>query len=66
MHLSEYMVLHDLNDEQVAVAIKCSRVTVSRIRRRKVRPDWPTIAKLERWSNGSITANDFQNLENAA
>ena len=49
-----------LSDEDVAGAIEVSRVTVSRIRRRKVRPDWSTIGKLKDFSGGEITADDFQ------
>jgi transcriptional regulator with XRE-family HTH domain len=49
-----------LSDEDVAGAIGCSRVTVSRIRRRIVRPDWSTIKSLKEWSGGEITADDFE------
>lgn len=56
------METRGLSDEQVAVAIDVSRVTVSRIRRRKVRPDWSTIGKLKDFSAGEITADDFQDL----
>jgi hypothetical protein len=65
MHLSDYMTLKNLDDDTVAAAIKRSRVTVSRIRRRKVRPDWETIAELETFSKGQVTANDFAQLEAA-
>ena len=65
MHLSDYMADRKLSDEQVAEAIRRSRVTVSRIRRRKVRPDWPTIEALREWSEGKITANDFEQLQAA-
>jgi transcriptional regulator with XRE-family HTH domain len=51
-----------LSDEDVAGAIKVSRVTVSRIRRGKVRPDWSTLGKLKDFSSGEITADDFQDL----
>jgi len=51
-----------LDDEQVARLIGVSRVTVSRIRRRKVRPDWPTIQQLRKLSRGAITASDFEVL----
>jgi transcriptional regulator with XRE-family HTH domain len=60
MHLSDYMAEKNLSDEQVATAIRRSRVTVSRIRRKKVRPDWETIEELEKWSRGVITPNDFR------
>jgi transcriptional regulator with XRE-family HTH domain len=59
MHLSRYMALRKLDDDDVAVAIDVSRPTVSRIRRGMQRPDWPTLAKLKVWSNGKITADDF-------
>ncbi len=59
MHLSEYMELRKLSDEAVALEIKRSRVTVSRIRRRKVRPDWTTIEEIKRFSRDACTADDF-------
>ncbi len=62
MHLSDYMANKGLSDEQVAEAIKRTRVTVSRIRRRKVRPDWGTIEALREWSGGVVTADDFEQL----
>jgi hypothetical protein len=63
MHLSEYMAKHDLDDEKVAEKIQRSRVTVSRIRRRIVRPEWDTIDALTKFSEGEITANDFQDIQ---
>ena len=48
-----------LSDEQVADAIGRTRATVSRIRRRKVRPDWGTIEALRQFSENEINANDF-------
>ena len=62
MHLSEYMELHKLGDAAVADCIDCSRATVSRIRRRKVRPRWDTIEALREFTDGKVTADDFQNL----
>lgn len=59
MHLADYMTRKRLSDEDVAKEIKRSRATVSRIRRRKVRPDWETIEALKAFSGGKITANDF-------
>lgn len=70
MHLSEYMARHGLTDDEVAAGIGRSRPTVSRIRRRKMRPDWPTIAALRVFTNNECTADDFEILaddaENAA
>lgn len=63
MHLSEYMVLHELDDDAVALGIERSRVTVSRIRRRKVRPDWATIEKIKEFTSGVSSADDYQNIE---
>jgi hypothetical protein len=59
MHLSDYMRMMELNDEAVAKAIKRSRPTVSRMRRRKSRPDWDTLIVLRKWSKGLINADDF-------
>lgn len=66
MHLSDYMVARGLSDDEVADAIKRTRPTVSRIRRRLVRPDWETITALREWSQGEITANDFEAAAEAA
>lgn len=66
MHLSAYMDLHGLSDDQVAEAIRRSRPTVSRIRRQKTRPDWDTIEALKTWSDGAITADDFAEVQETA
>lgn len=63
MHLSDFMDANGFRDEQVAAAIDVSRATVSRIRRRKARPDWQTIQKLREWSGNRITADDFERLD---
>jgi hypothetical protein len=65
MHLSDYMTLHKLDDDAVALGIERSRVTVSRIRRRKVRPDWATIEQIKQFTKGESTADDYQSLEPA-
>lgn len=70
MHLADYMRGKNpegkvLGDVEVAEGIKRSRVTVSRIRRGKVRPDWATIRKIEEFTGGLVTANDFIELPNA-
>lgn len=66
MHLSDYMTLHRLDDDAVANAIGKTRATVSRIRRRKVRPDWPTIEKIKEFTEGESTADDYQDIGEAA
>lgn len=63
MHLSDYMTLHKLDDDAVAAGIGKTRVTVSRIRRRKVRPDWDTIEAIKQFTNGQSTADDYTSLE---
>ena len=65
MHLADYMAgknpkRRPLKDEEVAEAVGVSRATISRIRRRKVRPDWQTIDALRTYSRGKITADDFR------
>jgi len=65
MHLSDYMTLNNLDDDAVALGIDRSRVTVSRIRRRKLRPNWATIEKIREFTNGASTADDYQSLEAA-
>jgi transcriptional regulator with XRE-family HTH domain len=62
MHLSSFMAERKLTDDQVAEAIGRTRATVSRIRRRKVRPDWDTIQALREFSDGLVSADDFEEL----
>lgn len=66
MHLSEYMELYKLDDDAVALGIERSRVTVSRIRRRKVRPDWATIEKIKEFTDGASSADDYQDISEVA
>lgn len=65
MHLSDYMEANCLSDEEVAVGISRSRPTVSRIRRRQVRPDWKTIEAIKSFTKGASTADDYMTLEAA-
>ena len=65
MHLADYMADRGLTDEEVAVGIRRSRPTVSRIRRGLVRPDWKTIEEIKRFTKGVVTADDFQNIAQA-
>lgn len=67
MHLADYMAgknpqAKPLSDDEVAAGIGRNRATVSRIRRKKVRPDWRTIEKIEAFTGGLVTANDFSRL----
>jgi hypothetical protein len=63
MHLADYMKTNGLSDDDVAVGISRSRPTVSRIRRRLVRPDWETIEAIKTFTNGASSADDYQNIE---
>ncbi len=63
MHLSAYMAANNLTDNEVASAIRRSRPTVSRIRRKLVRPDWGTIKNIEEFTGGAVTASDFTDIE---
>lgn len=63
VHLADYMADKGLSDEDVAVSIGRSRPTVSRIRRRLVRPDWQTIEEIKKFTDGASTADDYQNIE---
>jgi transcriptional regulator with XRE-family HTH domain len=63
VHLADYMKANGLSDDDVAIGINRSRPTVSRIRRRLVRPDWETIEAIKIFTKGASTADDYQNLE---
>lgn len=62
MHLADYMIDKNLSDDEVAKGISRSRPTVSRIRRRLVRPDWETIEAIKKFTNGFSTADDYQDI----
>jgi transcriptional regulator with XRE-family HTH domain len=66
VHLADYMSVRGLSDDDVAKGIKRSRPTVSRIRRKLVRPDWETIEKIKEYTNGVSTADDYQDISEAA
>jgi hypothetical protein len=59
MHLADYMAAKNLDDETVAAAIGCHRVSVSRYRRRLERPKWQIVDKFQEWSEGAITPSDW-------
>ena len=63
VHLSDYMKAKCLSDDDVAKGIGRSRPTVSRIRRREVRPNWETIEKIREFTKGRSTADDYVVLE---
>lgn len=59
MHLSEFMADRKLSDEAVADAVGRNRVSVSRWRRRLVRPDWGAIDSIKAFTDGAVTADDW-------
>jgi len=59
VHLADYMAANNLSDEEVAKGISRTRPTVSRIRRRQVRPDWETIEQIKKFTKGQSTADDY-------
>jgi transcriptional regulator with XRE-family HTH domain len=63
IHLSDYMTANGLSDDDVAAALGLTRASVSRFRRRKMRPDWKTIEKIREFTGGQVTADDFTSLE---
>lgn len=59
MHLSAYMKLKNLGDEDVAAAVGRSRVSISRYRRKLERPSWDVVDRFIEWSEGAITPLDW-------
>lgn len=59
MHLSDFMAERELSDEAVAAAVGRNRVSVSRWRRRLVRPDWDAIDKIKAFTGGVVAADDW-------
>ena len=53
------MTERGLSDEDVAAGVGRNRVSVSRWRRRLVRPDWEAIEALKSYTQGSVTADDW-------
>jgi transcriptional regulator with XRE-family HTH domain len=66
MHLADYMADKNLSDEEVAAAIGRSRVSVSRYRRRLVRPDWQAITNIEVFSDGVVAPSDWKEIAPAS
>ena len=66
MHLSAYMAAKNLRDEDVAAAIGRSRVSVSRWRRRLVRPDWDSIEAVRIFTKQAVQADDWRVLAQEA
>lgn len=63
MHLADYMARNALSDEEVAKAIKRSRVSVSRYRRGLVRPDWDAIESIRKFTRDRVKPDDWCELQ---
>jgi transcriptional regulator with XRE-family HTH domain len=59
MHLATYMAEKGLRDEDVADAIGWSRVSVSRWRRKLIRPEWAAVEAIKAFSKGKVSAEDW-------
>ncbi len=59
MHIAKFMAERGLSDEDMAQAIGVARATINRIRRGKERPRWRNIEKIQRFSGGVVSADDF-------
>lgn len=57
------MTARSLKDDEVAAAIERTRPTVSRIRRKLVRPDWETIRRIKAFTLGAVSEADFADIE---
>lgn len=53
------MASRKLSDDDVAAGIGRSRVSVSRYRRRLVRPDWGAIEAIKTFTGGAVLADDW-------
>lgn len=62
MHLADYMEANGLSDQDVADAIRVDRSTVSRLRRKETRPSWKTSRALRNFTDGKVTADDFDEV----
>jgi predicted transcriptional regulator len=63
MTINEYMAWKGLDDEQMAVLLRVSRVSVLRYRLEQRRPEWRIMLRLERVSQGLVMPNSFLHLK---
>lgn len=59
MHLSDYMAENNLSDKEVAAAIGRSRASVSRYRRKLMRPDWQAVERIKAFSENQVSGDDW-------
>jgi transcriptional regulator with XRE-family HTH domain len=66
MKLADYMALVGIKDGPFAEKVGRDQSTISRIRRGEVLPDWDTVARIAKATDGAVTANDFMPAPRAA
>lgn len=59
MKLAVYLKHNSLTVQRFGELIGRTGATVSRLARSKHRPDWDTVAAIEKATGGAVTANDF-------
>jgi transcriptional regulator with XRE-family HTH domain len=59
MTLQDFMKWKGLGDAKVAKGISVSRVSVTRYRNGRRRPDWEVLLRIYHWSGRIVTPNDF-------
>lgn len=59
MQLCEYMRKNSLSDGEVAERLGVSRPTVTRWRNGAMLPDWPMARRIQEWSGGNVSPNDW-------
>jgi hypothetical protein len=65
MQLADWMIRHDVDDNEMAARLSkradttCDRSTVSRYRRKLMRPSWPMIERIKEVTGNKVTADDF-------
>ncbi len=62
MQLATFMSEAGLSDAEIALKIGRDRATVSRYRRGKLVPDWPTIRRIKELSGGIVTERDWATI----
>ena len=65
MQLQKFMLEAGLSDAEVGRKINRNRATVSRYRRGKLVPDWPTIRRIKELSGGTVTERDWATIAEA-
>lgn len=65
MKLTEYMKANGLSDADMAAKIGRHRVTVTRYRNEKTRPDWEALQSIIEATGGKVRPEDFFSRQKA-